>query len=233
MSGADAVSTGGERRRLLRAGEANAYEPLALPIVDAGGAERAGRALPLTASALEALQREVREEAHREGHAEGYARGYREGLGNAQTQMRPRLELLQSLLSTLGRPLDELDERIEDVLVTLALACAEHVVRREVRTDPALVVSAAREALRALPFATGEVRIYVNELDVGLLTEALRAEPEEQPWRVVADPGMARGGCRVESDVSRIDSSIETRMQAIVGQVLGGERDEEGGLGGG
>ena len=36
---------------------------------------------------------------------------------------------------------------------------------------------------------------------------------------------LSRGGCRVSTDTSRIDATVENRVNAVIAEVLGGERD--------
>jgi flagellar biosynthesis/type III secretory pathway protein FliH len=38
---------------------------------------------------------------------------------------------------------------------------------------------------------------------------------------------MGRGGCRVTTDTALIDARLETRLGAVISQVLGSERIEE------
>ena len=57
---------------------------------------------------------------------------------------------------------------------------------------------------------------------------ALASAPDAQPmWRIVEDPVLTRGGCRVESESSQIDARLETRIGAVVSRLLGGERSED------
>jgi flagellar assembly protein FliH len=46
----------------------------------------------------------------------------------------------------------------------------------------------------------------------------------ERSWVLVADPGLSRGDCRIITDTSLIDATLEKRLAAITSQLLGGER---------
>jgi flagellar assembly protein FliH len=46
--------------------------------------------------------------------------------------------------------------------------------------------------------------------------------------QIVADPLQTRGGCRVLTDTSQIDASVEARLNAVIAHVLGGERSSDG-----
>ena len=125
----------------------------------------------------------------------------------------------------------KIDEEVEQNLLALAFACARQIVRREIRSDPGEVLAAVREALAALPVASREVRILLHRDDVARVREALGADTPEAPWRLQEDPGMSLGGCRIESEFSRIDASVEGRLNAIFAQVLGGERSRDAEVG--
>jgi flagellar assembly protein FliH len=48
---------------------------------------------------------------------------------------------------------------------------------------------------------------------------------------MVEDPVMARGGCQVTTTTSRIDARLETRVGAILSELLGTERHDAGARG--
>ncbi len=51
---------------------------------------------------------------------------------------------------------------------------------------------------------------------------------ESYTWRIQDDPTLTRGGCRVETNTSSIDASVERRLGAVIAKVLGDERKEDG-----
>ncbi len=50
----------------------------------------------------------------------------------------------------------------------------------------------------------------------------------EQAMQIVEDPVQNRGGCRVFTDTSQIDSTVESRLNAVIAKVLGGQRSSDG-----
>ena len=53
-------------------------------------------------------------------------------------------------------------------------------------------------------------------------------DPDDQSgWKINADPFLSRGGCRVLTNSSRIDATVETRLNAVIASVLGGERTQD------
>ena len=225
------VSPGGREPRVLPAADAAGCETFALPMVERGQANGPTVLRPLTASQLEALQRAAYEEAFERGLQQGDQRGYEEGRKRAESETRPLVSSLQGMLKTLAEPLARLDDEIEEQLLALTFACTRQLVRRELRSDPGEVVAAVREALAALPVASREVRIHLCRDDLAHVRSALGSEAADTPWRLIEDPAMTRGGCRVESEHSRVDASVEGRLNAIFAQVLGGARSQDAGTG--
>ncbi len=201
--------------KVIPAGEARVV-PWQIPEVGAGeqrGTRVAG--LP-TAGGLERLQKQAYEE--------GYAQGREEG--RAETAARGAR--LDALLGVLARPFEELDEQVEQELVRLALAIAQQLVRREIKADPGQIVAIVRDALAALPVSARGVRLHLHPEDAQLVREVLSLGDARHPWQIVEDPVLARGGCRVVSESSRIDASLEARLAALAAAVLGGEREDDG-----
>lgn len=201
--------------RVLHSEAAAGCEPWRLP-------EVGGRQGP-TARQLEALQKAAWEE--------GYAAGRREGLERGAAEVRARVASLEWVLDALAAPLQAVDEAVEQELVALAVAVARQIIRRELRTDPGEVVAAVREALAALPSAARDVRIVLHPEDAAIVREALSLPEGERRWRLEEDPSLTRGGCRVLSETSLVDATLERRLGAVIARVLGGERegDADGG----
>ncbi len=173
----------------------------------------------LTAKQLEAIQKQAYEE--------GFAQGHKDGVDAGQTQMQAHARRLDQLMTTLATPFAELDQRVEQELVALAMAVARQLVRREIKIDPGQIVAVVREALGALPIATQNVRLHLHPEDAVLVRAALSLTEGEHAWRIIEDGLQNRGGCQLVTDTSRIDAGVETRLAAIIATVLGGERGDD------
>jgi flagellar assembly protein FliH len=87
------------------------------------------------------------------------------------------------------------------------------------------VIGVVRDALSALPSAARNVRIHLNPQDALLVREKLvPADDAEMPWKVIDDIALTRGGCRIESATSRIDASVEKRLNSVITELMGGTR---------
>ncbi len=105
--------------------------------------------------------------------------------------------------------------------MALAVALARQLVRRELKTDPTQIIGIIREAIKALPVASRDVRVYLHPEDAAIVRQNLAPTGSERAWSVVEDPVMARGGCQVVSSSSRIDARLETRLTTVLTELLG------------
>lgn len=164
--------------------------------------------------------------------AQAYQSAYAEGLakGNAEAAQRIKQEVqrLSSICAQLAAPLASVDDLVVDSVAELALTIARHLVRRELKHAPGEVVGVVREAMRQLPLATRQARIHLHPDDFVLVQEAL-AVRTDTAWHLEADPLIARGGCLVETETSRVDAQVESRIAAIASRMFGGERGEDRG----
>nr|MBS0021163.1 flagellar assembly protein FliH [Gammaproteobacteria bacterium] len=215
------------RQGILKGNAGSAYSRWQMPSVgtDAPGvsAAEAGNTQPLTAMELESLQRQAYDEGFAAGRGDGFLQGKREGLDAAASECRSQVDRLQAILRCLAAPLESLDEEVERSLAALAVAIARQVVRRELAARPEQIVAVVHESLEALPTAARHVTLHLHPDDVALVNEVLCEEIENAQWVMREDATLDRGGCRVESDSSRIDASVAHRLACVIAQVLDGE----------
>lgn len=197
-----------------------------LPDIDGAviGGLGGGGGMP-TARQIEQMHRE----AYDEGFESGRSAGYSEGLERGAAEQRHRAEVLDGVLRELTAPLAELDEEMVESVGELALLIARHLVRRELKATPGEVVGVVRETLRHLPVATRGTTIHLNPEDVDIVRNALALGDDAGSWRLEPDPLVTRGGCVVETETSRIDASVETRLAQIASKMFGGERESDRG----
>ncbi len=67
------------------------------------------------------------------------------------------------------------------------------------------------------------MRIHVNPQDFESV-KALR-ERHEESWRILEDASLLPGGCHIETEHSRIDASIETRLSQAIKQLFEQQRE--------
>ncbi|EPL04880.1 flagellar assembly protein FliH [Pseudomonas sp. CF161] len=172
---------------------------------------------PLTLEELESIRQEAYNEGFATGEKEGFHSTTLKVRQEADAALGVKLQSLELLMSNLFEPIAEQDAQIEKSLVGLVKHVARQVIQRELAMDSTQIEHVMREALKLLPLGVGNVRLYVNPQDFEQV-KSLR-ERHEETWRIVEDEAMLPGGCRVETEHSRIDATIETRIAKIMDQL--------------
>ena len=172
----------------------------------------------LTAGRMQDLQKQAWDEA--------YEAGRQEGLQAGSEESRARVERLDQLLVALARPFDELDETVENQLVELAMTVVKQLFRRELRIDPTHIIGVVRDAIKLLPAASRDVQVHLHPEDAALVRESLSPSEGERAWKIVEDPLINNGGCKITTENSQIDAQAETRLQAVISAIAGDERQQ-------
>ncbi len=167
-----------------------------------------------------------------EAHKEAFEQGLAEGREAGRAELSAQVKRLSGMFYDLSRPFEQLDAEVERQLLTLAMALARQIVRRELKSDPTQIIGIIRDAIMALPIAARDMRVHLHPEDAAIVRAHLSPTESERAWVIVEDPVMARGGCQVISAVSRVDARLETRLAAILSELLGTERHPDAGRGG-
>ncbi len=182
----------------------------------------------LTAVQLNEIQEAARAEGFEQGRSEGQAYGRREGIEEGRVIVRERVERLDQLLIALNSPFEQLDQQVENEIVTLVISMMRQLIRREVKLDPGQIVGVVREALGILPVSSRNIRVMLHPEDAELVREAYTLGEHEQQWQIVEDPVIQRGGCRIHTDTSQIDATLDSRLSSLIAPMLAGERQRDG-----
>ena len=174
----------------------------------------------LTAAQIEKIQKQAYDEGFKQGHQAGYKSG--------EAELKKDLQKLDSIMSLLEKPLQDLDQEIIQQLLELTTIIAGQVIRRELRADPGQVIAVVRACLKDLPIAARKISIYVHPDDATLIRGAFSIDAHmDQNWQVVEDPVLTRGGCRSEAENSKIDATVEQQLNRVIANLMGGERERD------
>jgi type III secretion protein L len=160
--------------------------------------EEAEREAVALRESAEADARHLYEEARRAG-AEDAMRQFYEHLLNARA-------LRDSTVADAERD-----------LLRLAVKIAEKIVGREIERDDETLAHIVAAALRGARRHTNIV-VRLNPTDMPQVKsreELLRRLTHAAYFDFVADPGVGRGGCIIESDTGTIDAQLETQLRII------------------
>jgi len=221
-----------------------AYERWEAPHVKTRQQQKQEQAGMVTARQLEDLQKQAYEEGLKLGKEEGYKAAFEQGQEegrhqgrlDGQEEVTQIIKRFEQIIQFLAQPLEQVNETVEEELLALSMATAKQIIRREINTNPGQIVAVIKEAISSLPSGSKKITVFLHPADAEIARENLRLSTErssennglrkEELWSVVEEPLLTRGGCRVETEASQIDASIETRLAEISAQILGSERTD-------
>ena len=159
----------------------------------------------------------------RQARQSGYQDGYRDGLvaleGFKQSFAHQATLQVGQLVKAIGSQLDAMQQEMAEALAATALALARQIVRSELAARPESVAAVAQEALETLMLSARHITLRVHPDDQPLVAEGAGELLAARGARLVADSGIARGGCVVESDIGLVDASIETRWRRAAASI--------------
>jgi flagellar assembly protein FliH len=198
-----------------------APEPSAASIASANAAAAAQTA---NIAAMAEQIKLAREQAHAEGYAAGLEEGRATGLELGRAEAEQERLILKEISETFGTEVAQANELIASDMLDLSLDLAKAMLKTALKVRPELVVPLVREAIHYLPTLQQPALLYLNPEDALIIAHHMGDEINTAGWRVVEDPHMDRGGCRVETASNQIDATTSTRWQRIAA-ALGKDSD--------
>lgn len=184
----------------------------------APGAAGGPAAAPADAAALQAQAAAARQA--------GYQDGYRDGLvaldSFKQSFAMQMTAQLAPLVQAFQTQLDALEQQMAQAVAQAAVLLARRIVRAEIEAHPEQVAEAATQAINAVLQSARQIRVLVHPEDHALVAAGAAEALQSRGARLLAQPGIQRGGCLVESDLGQIDARIESRWRQAAA-VLGSE----------
>ena len=175
----------------------------------------------LTAAQLEEISSQayddVQAQARKEGLKQGHAEGYQAGLDAAQKSLTKQAQTLNNTVAQLYQYLGGQDDEVEQALVNVATCIASAVLRRELSIDSSQIRQVVTEALATLPMNATNIIVNLSEHDHQLLTDQTDIPPQ---WRLQIDRTITSGGCRISSEHSVVDYTLESQFQQTVNALV-------------
>ncbi len=176
-----------------------------------GGMQNAGGAgsTPAQGQHLERLAKQA--------YAEGFAQGEKDALALAEHRLNPLVATLENLIAEMTDTRQKLQRQIESEVVDLALHIGRKVVGAALQTDPALVATIVREALKDVDDPE-KVHVRLNPADI----ERLKSTPAKEILGLHAeriqfeeDNAIEVGGCIVHTEYGDIDARMAKQFEAV------------------
>jgi len=150
----------------------------------------------------------ARAQAVAQGQAEGYAFG-RAAAAAEQTR-------LAALADALTHSVAEHEQRLVDEVLDLALLLARQMVGEALSVRREFLLPVVSAALRQLPQTTQRVDIVVHPSDLSVVKDYIATEPLGERCRFIANPTVAPGGCRLETEQCEVDATVGSRWKRLL-----------------
>lgn len=170
---------------------------------------------------LEQGLKEGQQQGFEQGKEEGLQKGYEEGLAQATEEIEQKNQIWQQLINHLHKPVEQVDQTLQQELILLAVSLARAVIRTEVQTNQQVIIEALGEGLKVLPIHESLYQIHLHPDDLALIKQHYSQEHiDKQNWVFVESPGMSRGGCDITTQSNAVDVSIERRVRDVLDKFL-------------
>jgi flagellar assembly protein FliH len=162
------------------------------------------------------------QEGRTEGIEQGRAEGRREGFEAGRKEVRERFEALAAPLNAMIDGLQQLQADYQTALrrelVELLAKVARQVIRCELALQPAQLLTLVDETLATMPRTKdAEIEVYLNEGDLERILEVDHSRAAQ--WKLLADPRLEPGECRVKAGTHEADAGCRQRLAACMEQI--------------
>lgn len=169
-----------------------------------------------TAEEMEALHQQAYQDAFGEGQKAGFEKGFEQGLSEGRQAAMTDVGQIASMLAVLEQASHEFESSMAEVVLDLALALTQQMLRQILPVKNDVLLPLIREALASLPQVNQHPRILVHPDNGKLLRELLTADIAHFGLRIIDDPAIQPGGCKIEAGASEIDATIESRWSRLL-----------------
>ena len=157
-----------------------------------------------TAEEIEAIQQQA--------HDEGFQAGLEAGRLAAEAEVLQ----LQALLSSVTDTLQAAESQLAESVLDLGLLVARQMICDELQSQPRQLLAPIREALAVMPTPAHPSRMYLSPDDLELLQSALHIELPSDVWRLLPDPNMVSGSCKIETPATQLSYTLASRWENIL-----------------
>lgn len=164
---------------------------------------------------------EIRKAAQEDGFKDGFEKGRHDGLQAGQTEIQQQVSELQTLISLLNKPLLDIEEDIEQQVVSLTVLLVKQIARNELKMSPEHITDVFKAAMAQLPLMNRQLKIHLHPEDYKLIQQGITVAPNDDEWQWIEDATVTRGGLEIDSIDTHIDATVETRLNSAIEKLLG------------
>lgn len=176
---------------------------------------RANAAAKIDQAEIERARENARREGSALGFKEGYTVGIQEGRSSGIAGLEKDIAQFQAMLANFSEQLGMANQTIGQDLLDLAIDLAQAMTRSTLEFQPDVIIPIIREAIEHLPSIQQPAQIFLHPDDALIIKNNMSDELDQAGWRLVSDPHIERGGCKLETAQNLIDASFSTRWQRL------------------
>ena len=137
------------------------------------------------------------------------------GLQLGQTEINETIQHLRQIAVSFGTEVSQTSETMAPELLNLGLDISKAMIKTALSVKPELILPTISAAIHSLPSLQLPALLYLQPDDAVLVREHLGEELTQNGWRLVEDPELQRGGCRMETGTNQVDATMQTRWRRI------------------
>ncbi|HEY9187076.1 MAG TPA: FliH/SctL family protein [Ignavibacteria bacterium] len=155
-----------------------------------------------------------------------YDKGFHEGRKSALMQLEteykkritPTINQLTNLIDSIKQEFDEYKKNLDRYIISLSIAIAEKIIKREVKIDSDIVIMQIKEAISKI-IGVDSITIVINPND----EENLRKFKDEitnkfdnlKEINIQTNELIEQGSCKIESQLGNVDARFESQLKII------------------
>lgn len=150
-------------------------------------------------------------------YEKGYAEGQRVTALELEKEFTEKLvektEEFNGILSAIEANLSEYDQAFDKIVIDVAVAIAEKIVRHEISKET-IITPTLQESVKKI-LGANEVLIKINPRDYAVLhsgSQNILLEESFSKIKFEQDEKIEPGGCIVETEIGNVDSRINTQI---------------------
>ncbi|MCX7907895.1 MAG: FliH/SctL family protein [Ignavibacteria bacterium] len=153
-----------------------------------------------------------------------YDKGFEDGQQVTQMAVAEEFHKLENWVKRIDEVIKNLRiefsnqlEKLKEAIVPISIKIAETILNNEIKTNPIVIEKQIEKALKIIDNET-IFQLRLNPSDLEILKNVgskLLSDPKLEEVETIADPTIEPGGCILETEVGKIDATIQSQLKKI------------------
>ena len=169
-------------------------------------------------------------EGFENGYREGYEKAYREAMEKVDAEAVGIRVSAWEMLSSAEAERKNTLLMVEEEVLALSVQIAERLVAKQLDLNRETVLYIVQQALQLLADRDSFV-IVANPAEVEIIRRNkdifIHLLSEGAGLKIIGDPDVMQGGCRLETERGQVDASMEARWQTLLQSLYDKDGDED------